>query len=80
MSPRASLALVFLLKLYIALIHGLLYIWFESFPIVLTGIYHFSWGKDGLAFVGILVGAFLVMYVPFPLPTLVVYPVADTSS
>jgi DHA1 family multidrug resistance protein-like MFS transporter len=55
--------MVFLLNLYIALIYGLLYIWFESFPIVFTGIYHFSLGKDGLAFVGILVGAFLVMYV-----------------
>jgi DHA1 family multidrug resistance protein-like MFS transporter len=31
--------MVFLLNLYIALIYGLLYIWFESFPIVFVGIY-----------------------------------------
>ena len=55
--------MVFLLNLYISLVYGLLYIWFESFPIVFTGIYHFPLGKEGLAFVGILVGAILVMYV-----------------
>jgi DHA1 family multidrug resistance protein-like MFS transporter len=31
--------IVFLLNLYIALIYGLLYIWFESFPLVFTEIY-----------------------------------------
>ena len=31
--------MVFLLNLYIALIYGLLYIWFESFPIVFVQIY-----------------------------------------
>ncbi|KAI4130313.1 MAG: hypothetical protein LQ347_003435 [Umbilicaria vellea] len=50
--------MVFLLNLYIALIYGLLYIWFESFPIVFTGIYGFNLGEEGLAFIGILVGAF----------------------
>lgn len=53
--------MVFLLNLYIALVYGLLYIWFESFPIVFTGIYKFNLGQEGLAFVGILVGAILVM-------------------
>lgn len=53
--------MVFLLNLYIALVYGLLYIWFGSFPIVFTGICHFSLGKEVLAFVGILAGAFLVM-------------------
>ena len=53
--------MVFLLNLYIALIYGLLYIWFESFPIVFTGIYGFSLGLQGLAFLGILVGVFLVL-------------------
>ncbi len=71
--------IVFLLNLYIALIYGLLYIWFESFPIVFTGIYHFSLGKDGLAFVGILVGAFPVMYVSYPYLTPEVFPIANTS-
>jgi len=55
--------MVFLLNLYIALIYGLLYIWFESFPIVFTGIYGFSLGLSGVAFVGILLGA--IVTIPF---------------
>jgi len=51
--------MVFLLNLYIALVYGLLYIWFESFPIVFNGIYGFTLGKEGLAFLGILIGAFI---------------------
>lgn len=53
--------MVFLLNLYIALIYGLLYIWFESFPIVFVGIYSFTLGTQGLAFLGILIGALLAM-------------------
>ncbi|KAL8940993.1 MAG: hypothetical protein Q9216_002512 [Gyalolechia sp. 2 TL-2023] len=53
--------MVFLLNLYIALVYGLLYIWFESFPIVFNGIYKFNLGQEGLAFVGILVGAIVVI-------------------
>lgn len=40
--------MVFLLNLYIALIYGLLYIWFESFPIVFEGIYGFNLSENGL--------------------------------
>lgn len=54
----------FLLNLYLALIYGLLYLWFESFPIVFIGIYHFSLAHEGLSFLGILIGAFLMM-IPF---------------
>lgn len=53
--------MVFLLNLYIALIYGLLYIWFESFVVVFIGIYGFSLGQEGLAYIGILVGAFVVV-------------------
>ncbi|KAI9894694.1 MAG: hypothetical protein M1814_002050 [Vezdaea aestivalis] len=53
--------IVFLLNMYIALIYGLLYLWFESFPIVFIEIYHFSLGLQGLAFLGILLGALIVM-------------------
>lgn len=53
--------MVFLLNLYTALIYGLLYIWFESFPIVFTEIYSFSLSQEGLAYIGILVGAFIVL-------------------
>jgi MFS transporter, DHA1 family, multidrug resistance protein len=51
----------FALNMYIALIYGLLYIWFESFPIVFVEIYGFTLGTQGLAFLGILVGTFVVI-------------------
>jgi DHA1 family multidrug resistance protein-like MFS transporter len=57
--------IVFLLNLYIALIYGLLYIWFESFPLVFTGIYGFSLGIEGVAFLGILVGTLIAAGVLF---------------
>jgi DHA1 family multidrug resistance protein-like MFS transporter len=53
--------MVFLLNLYIALIYGLLYIWFESFVIVFVDIYGFGLGEEGLAFLGIFVGAMVVI-------------------
>ena len=56
--------IAFFLHMYIALIYGLLYVWFESFPIVFIGIYHFTPGTLGLAFIGILLGA-VIMMVPF---------------
>ncbi|KAF2793325.1 MFS general substrate transporter [Melanomma pulvis-pyrius CBS 109.77] len=53
--------MVFLLNLYIALIYGLLYIWFESFPIVFVEIYGFNLGQEGLAFLGLLIGALVTL-------------------
>ena len=53
--------MVFLLNLYIGLVYGLLYVWFESFPIVFTEIYGFSLSMEGVSFVGILVGAFVAI-------------------
>ena len=53
--------ILFLLNLYIALIYGLLYVWFESFAIVFEGIYHFNLSEEGLSFLGILCGAFVVI-------------------
>lgn len=51
----------FLLNFYIALIYGLLYLWFESFPLVFINIHNFSLGTQGLAFLGILIGSFVIM-------------------
>lgn len=51
----------FFLNMYIALIYALLYLWFESFPLVFINIYHFTEGTLGLAFIGILMGAFVVI-------------------
>ncbi|CED83097.1 multidrug resistance protein [Phaffia rhodozyma] len=49
--------IVFALNLYIALVYGILYIWFESFPLVFTELHMFNSGESGLAFLGIFVGA-----------------------
>ncbi|KIX96881.1 uncharacterized protein Z520_07601 [Fonsecaea multimorphosa CBS 102226] len=49
--------LVFLLHTWVALIFGLLFIWFTSFPLVFEGIYGFNPGQTGLSFLGLLVGA-----------------------
>ncbi|TEY61052.1 hypothetical protein BOTCAL_0175g00030 [Botryotinia calthae] len=56
--------ILFCLNLYIALIYGLLYVWFESFAIVFVEIHGFSLGLEGLAFLGIFVGS-LVVIPPF---------------
>lgn len=53
--------IVFALNLYISLVYGLLYLWFESFAIVFIKMYGFNLGMEGLSFVGILVGAFVVV-------------------
>lgn len=53
--------ILFVLNLYIALIYGLLYVWFESFAIVFEGIYGFNLGEEGLSFLGIFIGGLLVL-------------------
>jgi DHA1 family multidrug resistance protein-like MFS transporter len=53
--------IVFALNVYIGLIYALLYIWFESFPVVFIGIYHWREQLLGLSFLGLFVGAFVVM-------------------
>ncbi|OQD89489.1 hypothetical protein PENANT_c002G05929 [Penicillium antarcticum] len=49
--------IVLLMNLYIALIYGILYIFFEAFPIVFEEKHGFNSGQNGLAFLGILIGA-----------------------
>ncbi|KAH9026593.1 putative caffeine resistance protein 5 [Lactarius pseudohatsudake] len=53
--------IVLVLNVYIGLIYALLYIWFESFPIVFVGIYHWREQMVGLSFLGIFVGIFMVI-------------------
>lgn len=53
--------MVFLLNPYIALIYGLLYVWFESFAIIFVEIYGFSLGKEELSFLCIFVGSIIVI-------------------
>jgi DHA1 family multidrug resistance protein-like MFS transporter len=54
-------SICFSLNLYIALIYGLLYVWFESFVIIFVDNYSFTLGEEGLSFVGIFVGALIVI-------------------
>ncbi|KAJ5087786.1 MFS general substrate transporter [Penicillium angulare] len=51
--------IVLLMNLYAGLLYGILFTWFESFPIVFGDIYHFNSGQQGLVFIGILVFAIL---------------------
>ncbi|KAI0317443.1 major facilitator superfamily domain-containing protein [Amylostereum chailletii] len=48
--------IVLALNLYIGLVYALLYIWFESFPLVFIGIYGFRPQILGLSYLGILIG------------------------
>jgi DHA1 family multidrug resistance protein-like MFS transporter len=52
---------IFLVDLYSALLYGVLYIWFESFPLVFGDIYGFNLGQQGLAFLGIFVGGLVTL-------------------
>jgi MFS transporter, DHA1 family, multidrug resistance protein len=53
--------IVFALNAYIGLIYALLYIWFESFPVVFLGVYHWRQQLLGLSFLGLFIGAFVFM-------------------
>ena len=53
--------IVFSLDLYTALLYGVLFLWFESFPLVFGDIYGFNVEEQGLAFLGILVGAVITL-------------------
>lgn len=55
--------IVFLLNLYIALVYGILYIFFEAYAIVFVEIYGFNYGELGLSFLGIFIGAVLSMLI-----------------
>ncbi|KAF2816391.1 MFS general substrate transporter, partial [Mytilinidion resinicola] len=53
--------IVFFMDLYTALLYGVLFLWFESFPLVFGGIYGFDSGAQGLVFLGIFVGAIITV-------------------
>ena len=57
---------VLLINVYIALIYSIMYLWFEAFPIVLVGTYHFNLIEMGVSYVGIMVGILIgaCFYIP----------------
>ncbi|KAF7799594.1 hypothetical protein EIP86_010832 [Pleurotus ostreatoroseus] len=62
--PFAMLAtepILLLLSLYIALIYGLLYAFFFSYPVVFGGDYHWNDGLTGLTFISVLIGLFMAL-------------------
>jgi len=48
-------------NMYLGLIYAILYTWFEAFPFVFNDLYHFDLGSSGLTFLGLLVGAVVIM-------------------
>lgn len=48
--------IVLLMNVYISLVYGILYIWFEAFPIVFQEIHGFNPGESGTSFLGIITG------------------------
>ena len=52
---------VFFVDLYSALLYGVLYVWFESFPLVFGDIYGFDIGQQGLVFLGIFAGGLITL-------------------
>lgn len=48
---------VLLVDLYAGLLYGVLFLWFESFPLVYGDVYRFTPGQQGLVFLGIFVFA-----------------------
>ena len=47
---------VLALDVYIALCYGIFYLFFEAFPIVFSGIYHFTLVELGLSYMGFFIG------------------------
>lgn len=66
---------VFFINIYIALMYTLLYLWFESFPLVFVDIYGFSMIETGVCYLSILFGIWsgiacylIVIYHKFTIP------------
>ncbi|ROW10299.1 hypothetical protein VMCG_02051 [Cytospora schulzeri] len=53
--------IVFAVDLYTALLYGVLFTWFESFPLVFGGVYGFDVQMQGLVYLGIFVAMFVVV-------------------
>ena len=54
-------AIVFFVDVYTLLLYGILFTWFESFPLVFGNIYEFDLGQQGLVFLGIFVGGIITL-------------------
>ncbi|KAJ7863168.1 major facilitator superfamily domain-containing protein [Mycena leptocephala] len=46
-------------NVYLGFVYAVFYLWFEAFPLVFSGIYHFNEGLSGLPFLGFLVSGII---------------------
>ncbi|EIN09356.1 MFS general substrate transporter [Punctularia strigosozonata HHB-11173 SS5] len=53
-------------NVYIALLYGILYIWISSYEIIFVEIYGFNLGENGLAFMGLFLGAIIAFALLVP--------------
>ena len=56
-----SEAIVLFTCLYLSLAYAIFYLFFEAYPLIFQGIYHFNSGETGLAFLPIIVGAVIAL-------------------
>ena len=54
-------AIVLLTCLYLSLAYAIFYLFFEAYPLIFMGLYNFSTGVAGLAFLPILLGAMIAL-------------------
>ncbi|KAG0670620.1 hypothetical protein C6P45_001996 [Maudiozyma exigua] len=65
---------------YISVIYGALYLFFESIPIVFVGIYHFTLMESSVAFLGFLVGCAIAYPILIIFLNKVIYPAHDNGT
>ncbi|EIN09355.1 MFS general substrate transporter [Punctularia strigosozonata HHB-11173 SS5] len=53
-------------NVYVALLYGILYIWISSFDLIFIEIYGFNLGENGLAFMGVAIGAIIGLFLMIP--------------
>ena len=56
-------AIVMTTCLYLSLIYAIFYLFFEAYPLIFQGIYHFSIGETGLTFLAIGVGSISACFI-----------------
>ncbi|AGO14135.1 AaceriAER339Cp [[Ashbya] aceris (nom. inval.)] len=53
--------IVFVFSVYVAFVFAVLFAFFEAYPTIFRGVYHFGMGETGLTFIGISIGLWLGM-------------------
>lgn len=57
---------VLLINIYIGLVYSILYLWFEAYPIVFSGLHHFTLVEMGVSYVSVMIGILVggAIYLP----------------